>query len=98
MTIPGFIYLAMGALLARILLDNTQTHAYRPIDWFKLAFDILRITMLWPLVLFTEKATEWLHREPKVEVPVIVLETTSAFQENWPFENPVPIPATGVSE
>jgi hypothetical protein len=63
MEIAGWIYLGMGALLARILLDGTVTRGYSPLDWFRLVFDAARITLLWPLVLFIERIEGWFKKE-----------------------------------
>jgi len=65
MSIPEWIYLAMGAVIARIILNGTQTQGYRPMDWIRLVFDISRIVILWPLVLFVEKIESWLNAEPQ---------------------------------
>jgi hypothetical protein len=92
MTIPGLIYFAMGVIIARILLDSTQTQGYRLMDWLNLVFNVSRITILWPLVLFMEKFEDWLKREPEVEIQFLMEKKVDG-----EFENAVPvlIPATG---
>jgi hypothetical protein len=65
MSIPEWIYLAMGALIARILLDGTTTRGLGRLDWLRLIFNIVRIVFLWPLVLFIEKVEAWLKPHPK---------------------------------
>lgn len=97
MSIPGWIYLAMGLVIARILLEGTQTRGYRPMDWFNLLFNIARIVALWPLVLFVERIEEWLKREPVMQL-VEEREPAGAFYEGWQVENVLPIPATGRAE
>lgn len=65
MSLPELIYLAMGALIARILLEKTTTKGFSSLQWFQFLFDILRIMLLWPLVLFLEKFENWLKTEEK---------------------------------
>lgn len=97
MSIPGWIYLAMGAVLARILLNNTQTQGYRLMDWLTLVFDISRIIVLWPLVLFVEKVGEWAH-EPAPANPIVEgLEPAGALYESWQA-GAAPIPVTGAGQ
>jgi hypothetical protein len=60
MEAPTLIYLGMGALIAMIMLDGTNTRQFRWLDWLKLLVDAARITLLWPLVLFVEKLKGWL--------------------------------------
>lgn len=87
MSIPEWIYFAMGAVIARILLDGTSTKGYRPLQWLQLVFDISRIVILWPLVLFVEKVEEWLkhgHQAPAAVVGEQVLVTAQT--DNRPVE------------
>jgi hypothetical protein len=63
MSLPECIYLAMGAIIARIILDKTSTKGFSTLKWFQFIFDILRILILWPLVLFLEKFENWLKSE-----------------------------------
>ena len=65
MSIPEWIYLAMGAMTARILLDGTSTRGFSRMEWFQFIFDVIRIIFLWPLVLFVEKVVAWLKPHPK---------------------------------
>jgi hypothetical protein len=65
MSIPEWIYLAMGAMIARILLDGTSTRGFHWLEWLQYIFDILRIVLLWPLVLFIEKVEAWLKPDHK---------------------------------
>lgn len=98
MSIPGLIYLAMGAVVARILLDGTLTQGYRTMEWFTLAFNIARIIFLWPLVLFIDRFEGYLKQEPAAAVPAVMIEESAGvFEEPWQLDSPVPvpIPATG---
>ena len=65
MSIPEWIYLAMGAMIARILLDGTSTRGFSRLQWLQFIFDVVRIVFLWPLVLFVEKVEAWLKPHPK---------------------------------
>jgi hypothetical protein len=65
MSLPEFIYLAMGALLARILLEKTSTKGFSALQWAQFIFNIMRILILWPLVLFLDKLDSWLKTEEK---------------------------------
>ena len=60
MSIPEWIYLAMGAMIARILLDGTSTRGLSWLGWLQYIFNIVRIVVLWPLVLFVERVEAWL--------------------------------------
>lgn len=60
MTTPTLIYLGMGLLVARILLDGQQTRGYNWLQWLQFSVDVVRITLLWPLVLLAEKVETWL--------------------------------------
>jgi len=66
MSIPEWIYLGMGMTVARILLDGTDTRGYAWLSWLQFIFNIVRIVVLWPLVLFVERVEAWLkpvHKE-----------------------------------
>ncbi len=66
MSIPEWIYLGMGMMVARILLDGTDPRGYAWLSWMQFIFDIVRIVVLWPLVLFVERVEAWLkpvHKE-----------------------------------
>jgi hypothetical protein len=58
---PVLVYLGMGLILARIMLDGTNTRGYTWLQWLQFLVDAARIVMLWPLVLFIEKFTAWLQ-------------------------------------
>lgn len=57
---PALIYLGMGLIIARILLDGTNTRGFTWLQWLQFLVDAARIAMLWPLVLFIEKFEVWL--------------------------------------
>jgi hypothetical protein len=50
----------MGLILARILLEGTNTRGFTWLQWLQFLVDAARIVMLWPLVLFIEKFVTWL--------------------------------------
>ncbi len=58
---PALIYLGMGLVIARILLDKTSTRGFTWLQWLQFLVDAARIVMLWPLVLFIEKFEAWLR-------------------------------------
>ena len=58
---PALVYLGMGLVMARILLDNTKTRHFTWLQWLQFLVDGARITLLWPLVLFIEKLQGWLN-------------------------------------
>jgi hypothetical protein len=66
---PALIYLGMGLVLARILLDGTNTRGYTWLQWLQFLVNAARIVMLWPLILFIEKFETWLKSDSKDEVP-----------------------------
>ncbi len=68
MTPPALVYLGVGLLLARILLDGTQTRGYTSLQWMQFLFNALRIILLWPLVLMIEKVVIWLKSGPEMSV------------------------------
>jgi len=55
-------------MLARILLEGTNTRGYNWLKWLQFLIDAARIIMLWPLVLFIEKFESWLKSDPSDEV------------------------------
>ena len=57
---PALIYIGMGLVIARILLDGTKTRGYKWLQWLQFLVDAARIVLLWPLVLFIEKLETWL--------------------------------------
>jgi hypothetical protein len=60
---PALIYVGMGALMARIMLDGTITKEYNWLGWLKFLVKIASITLLWPLMLFVEKLQHWLGHD-----------------------------------
>jgi len=58
---PALIYLGMGVIMARILLDGTQVRNFTWMQWLQFLIDAARIVLLWPLVLFLEKFEAWLE-------------------------------------
>lgn len=63
MSLPEVLYLAMGAIIARILLEHTTTKGYSTLQWSQFIFEVLRIIILWPLVLFLRTFQSWLKEE-----------------------------------
>jgi hypothetical protein len=59
-SLPALIYIGMGIVLARILSDRGLLQTTGWFRWVQFSVDVLRIVLLWPLVLFTDKLTEWL--------------------------------------
>jgi len=59
----ALIYLGMGLLMARILLEGTHTRKFTRLQWLQFLLDGARITLLWPLVLFLEKFERWLKHD-----------------------------------
>jgi|GEM_PF-2218677 len=74
MTPPALVYLGMGLLMARILLDGTQTRGYTSLQWMQFLFNAVRITLLWPLVLLIEKVEAWLKSGPEMSHNVLLSE------------------------
>jgi hypothetical protein len=67
-TPPVLIYLAMGVMIARIQLGDTNTRKFNWLQWLQFLVDAARIVMLWPLVLFIEKFEAWLKSDSSDEV------------------------------
>ncbi len=65
---PALIYIAMGIVIARILLDKTNTRGFTSLQWAQFLVDAARIVMLWPLILFIEKFETWLKSGADDEV------------------------------
>ena len=65
---PALIYLGMGLVIARILLEHTKTRSFTWLQWLQFLVDAARIVMLWPLVLFMEKFEGWLKSDSNDEV------------------------------
>ena len=57
---PALLYLGMGLVMARILLDGTSIRRLKWLGWLQLLGKATSITLLWPLVLFLEKLEGWL--------------------------------------
>jgi hypothetical protein len=66
---PALIYIGMGLVIARIMLDGTSTRGFRWLQWLQFLVDAARIVLLWPLVLFLEKFEAWLKSSSKDEDP-----------------------------
>jgi hypothetical protein len=64
---PAMIYLGMGFVIARILLDGKNTRSLSWLQWLQYLVDAARIVMLWPLVLFIEKFEAWLKSDSSDE-------------------------------
>ena len=56
----ALIYLGMGLLTARIMLEGSNPRKFTRLQWLQFLLDSTRITLLWPLVLFLEKFEHWL--------------------------------------
>lgn len=54
------IYLGMGAMTAKIMLENTNLRGRPAIDWLRFLIQAASISLLWPLFLFIEKFETWL--------------------------------------
>ena len=65
---PALVYIGMGLIMARILLDGTSTRRFNWLQWLQFLVDAARIIMLWPLVLFIEKFEAWLKSDSSDEV------------------------------
>jgi hypothetical protein len=63
MTPPALVYLGMGFIVARILLDGKQTRGFTWLQWLQYLVDAARIILLWPLVLLVEKVVSWLKSD-----------------------------------
>ena len=66
---PALIYIGMGLVIARILLDGTPVRGYKWLQWLQFLVDAARIVLLWPLVLFIEKLVSWLKPTTPDEDP-----------------------------
>ena len=66
---PALIYISMGLVIARIMLDGTSVRGYNWLKWLQFLVDAARIVLLWPLVLFIEKLESWLKPASTDEVP-----------------------------
>jgi hypothetical protein len=61
---PALLYLGMGLVAARILLEGIQTRGLKWVEWLQLLVRAASITLLWPLVLFLERFEAWLKAAP----------------------------------
>jgi hypothetical protein len=66
---PALIYIGMGLVIARIMLEGTRTRGLTWLQWLQFLVDAARIVLLWPLVLFIEKLEAWLKPDSNDEVP-----------------------------
>lgn len=57
---PALLYLGMGLVMARILLEGTSIRRLKWLGWLQLLVRAASIILLWPLVLFLEKLEAWL--------------------------------------
>jgi hypothetical protein len=64
---PALLYIGMGALMARIMLDGTVTRDYKWLEWLRFLVRVASITLLWPLMLFVERLQGWLGTSPEGE-------------------------------
>ena len=60
---PALIYIGMGLIIARIMLDGTQVRGFTWLQWLQFLIDAARLVLLWPLVLFLEKFEAWLKSD-----------------------------------
>jgi hypothetical protein len=67
MTPPALVYLGMGLLVARIILDGTRTRGFTWLQWLQFLFNAARLTLLWPLVLLIDKVMIWLKATAEVQ-------------------------------
>jgi hypothetical protein len=63
MTAPAIVYLGMGFIVARIMLDGKKTRGFTWLEWLQFLVDAARIVLLWPLVLLVEKVETWLKTD-----------------------------------
>jgi hypothetical protein len=63
MTAPALVYLGIGFIVARIVLDGKKTRGFTWLQWLQFLVDAARIVLLWPLVLLVEKVVAWLKTE-----------------------------------
>jgi hypothetical protein len=60
-SLPVLIYMGMGLVMARILVDKSKLDDPGWLCWLQFLVDAIRIVVLWPLVLFVEKLVSWLN-------------------------------------
>ena len=68
--IPLLIYSIMGVFIARIQLCKVNPKQFNWLAWLQFGVDAMRITFLWPLVLFIEKSKSWLEGSQASEDPI----------------------------
>ncbi|MEI7850158.1 MAG: hypothetical protein WCK35_30485 [Chloroflexota bacterium] len=56
----ALIYIGMGAMIAKILVENPVQHKKTWLEWLQFLVKAGSIVLLWPLVLFIEKFELWL--------------------------------------
>lgn len=57
---PVLVYLGMGLVSARILLEQEKLRGISTLAWLQFFVRAASIVMLWPLVLFIEKFEHWI--------------------------------------
>lgn len=63
------IYLGMGAMTAKIMLEGSNPRGRPAIDWLRYLVQAASITLLWPLFLFIEKFESWLKSSSEETTP-----------------------------
>ena len=63
------IYLGMGAMTAKIMLEGSNPRGKPAIDWLRYLVQAASITLLWPLFLFIEKFESWLKSSNEEKTP-----------------------------
>jgi hypothetical protein len=53
------VYLGMGLMSARMLLDNQKLRGFSWLQYLQFFVHASSIVLLWPLVLFTDKFEHW---------------------------------------
>jgi len=61
------IYIGMGAVTARILLEGSPMPRKTWLEWLQFLVKAGSIVLLWPLVLFLEKFEIWLKSSSEQE-------------------------------
>ena len=74
---PALLYLGIGLVTARILIEGASTRGLTWLEWLQLLIKAMSITLLWPLVLFLEKFEEWLK-----DIRVVPTKTEVALTKN----------------
>ena len=63
----ALIYIGMGLLTARILLEGISMRGKPWLEWTQFMVRAASIVLLWPLVLFIEKLEIWLKSASEQE-------------------------------